>query len=434
MVRLRQMLVVPLLGGVRMAPEISTNNAHQFPLCSTTFRCIMKRFSSFFGSLPAAVVIGLVSFGILLSGVRATATEYRVRIDQPPQDITACVGQTVTLTVQASTDYPNPQYAFQWLLNNTPISDNSTYSGSSTNTLVISNISQNEAGQYTVIVSVTNGTVTPATAVAQVTVVPGPTITQQPQDVTVCEGQLAAMSVQVTGGLNVQYQWYANNVAVPGATSSSISQTATAQMNGLQVYCKITSDCGSIDSDPATLTVETAPVITQQPQGGTAAIGGNFQLSVQAQGNNLQYQWYKDNQAISGATGSTYTISNVTANDAGDYKVMVTNNCGSVESSVVTIATASVEDEAYAAGYRLRVDPQPAADQLTLVLSTPSTATASVELLDMTGRTLGTLWHGLTSGAEQKLDVNVGNVAPGMYRCVLRSGGYQISTPLLIVR
>jgi len=431
--QLRHVSVVLLPSGVESVQDLEKKAFYQFSPCSTTFRCIMKRLSSFVGGLlPGALVLGMV--GIVLFGVRASATEYRVRIDQPPQDITVCVGQTVTLTVQASTNYPNPQYGFQWLYNNTPISDNSTYSGSSTNTLTISNITQNEAGQYTVIVSVTNGTVTPATAVAQVTVIPGPTITQQPQNVTVCEGQIAAMSVQVSGGLNVTYQWYAGGMPVPGATASSISQTATAQMNGLQVYCKITSDCGSIDSDPATVTVGTAPTITQQPQGGTAAIGGSFQLSVQAQGDNLQYQWYKDNQPISGATNSTYTITNVTANDAGQYKVVVTNNCGTVESSVVTIATASVEDEAYAAGYRLRVDPQPASDHVTLVLTTPSATTATIELLDMAGRTVGTLWQGLVSGAEQKLDASVISVAPGMYRCVLRSGRYQISTPLVIVR
>jgi hypothetical protein len=242
------------------------------------------------------------------------------------------------------------------------------------------------------------------------------------------------MSVQVSGGLNVQYQWYAGGIAVPGATASSISQTVTAQMNGLQVYCRITSDCGSIQSNTATVTVQTAPSITQQPQGGTAAIGGSFQLSVQAQGNNLQYQWYKDNQAISGATGNTYTISNVSANDAGQYKVVVTNNCGSVESNVVTVTAASVEDEAFAAGYRLRIDPQPASDHITLVMTTPTAATASVELLDMAGRTIGTLWNGVTSSSEQKIDATVVGIAPGIYRCVLRSGSYRISTPLVIVR
>lgn len=428
-------VVPPLRGEAKPTLYAEAKNEVHFRVCSTNYLvCIMKRLSLFFGSLPSALVLGIVSMGIFALGVRASATEYRVRIDRPPQDITACEGQTITLTVQASTDFPNPQYAFQWLHNNNPISDNSTYSGSSTNTLTISNITQSQAGQYTVIVNVTNGSVTPATAVAQVTVVPAPTITQQPQDVTVCEGQIAAMSVQVSGGLNVQYQWYANGVAVPGATASSISQTVTAQMNGLQVYCMITSDCGSIQSNTATVTVQTAPSITQQPQGGTAAIGGSFQLSVQAQGNNLQYQWYKDNQAISGATGNTYTISNVSANDAGQYKVVVTNNCGSVESDVVTVTAASVEDEAFAAGYRLRIDPQPASDHITLVMTTPTVATASVELLDMAGRTIGTLWSGVTSSSEQKIDATVVGIAPGMYRCVLRSGSYRISTPLVIVR
>jgi hypothetical protein len=399
--------------------------------------CIMKRFRSFVGAVSAAVVTSIVCAGLLL-GVHTPAfgEDYSVRIDQAPQDVTACEGQTVTLTVQASTNFPNPQYTFQWLDGQgNPISNGGKYSGATTNTLTISNISQAEEGQYTVVVGVSNGQVRPATAIARVTVVPAPTVTQQPQDVTVCEGQIAAMSVQVSGGLNVRYQWYANNVPVPGATSSSISQTVTAQMNGLQVYCKIISDCGEVNSNTATVTVETAPSITQQPQGGTAAIGRSFQITVQATGTApLQYQWFKDGQAITGATSNTYTITNVTQNDAGRYKVVVTNRCGTAESQEVQVQTASVEDEAIAAGFWLSVAPMPASGAITVVVTSPVAAPATVEVIDISGRSVGTIWNGLLSGGEQKLEASIEGIAPGAYRCILRSGTYRLSTPLIIVR
>ncbi|GIV49605.1 MAG: hypothetical protein KatS3mg038_0126 [Candidatus Kapaibacterium sp.] len=393
----------------------------------------MKRFRSLLGAVSSGIACAGL-FVVMLSS--AFGEEYSVRIDQAPQDVTVCEGQSVTLTVQASTNFPNPQYTFQWLdEQGNRISDGGKYSGATTNTLTISNISQAEAGQYTVVVGVSNGQVRPATAIARVTVVPGPTVTQQPQDVTICEGQIAAMSVQVSGGLNVRYQWYANNDPVPGATSSSISQTATAQMNGLQVYCKIISDCGEVNSNTATVTVETAPTITQQPQGGTAAIGQSYQISVQATGTApLQYQWFKDGQAITGATSNTYTITNVTQNDAGRYKVVVTNRCGTVESQEVQVQAASVEDEAIAAGFRLSVAPMPANGTVTVLVTSPIAASATVEVMDLSGRTVGTIWNGMLSSGEQTLEANVAGMAPGAYRCILRSGTYRLSTPLIIVR
>lgn len=397
----------------------------------------MKRFRSLVGAVSAAAVAGIACAGLFLAMLSpAIAEEYTVKIDQAPQDATVCEGQTVTLTVQASTNFPNPQYTFQWLdAQGNPISDGGKYSGATTNTLTITNVSQAEAGQYTVVVGVSNGQVRPATAIAQVTVVPAPIVTQQPQSVTVCEGQIAAMTIQVSGGLNVRYQWYANDVPVPGATSSSISQTTTAQMDGLRVYCKIISDCGEVSSDTATVTVETAPTITQQPQGGTAAIGQSYQITVQATGSApLQYQWFKDGQAITGATSSTYTITNVTQNDAGRYKVVVTNRCGTAESQEVQVQAASVEDEAIAAGFRLSVAPTPANSTVTVLVTSPVAASATVEVIDLSGRTVGTIWNGMLSGGEQKFEASVAGMAPGAYRCVLRSGMYRLSTPLIIVR
>ncbi len=52
----------------------------------------------------------------------------------------------------------------------------------------------------------------------------------------------------------------------------------------------------------------------------------------------LTYQWYKNGTAISGATGSSYTIGSVKASDAGSYTVTVTDwNGGSVTSDAAVL-------------------------------------------------------------------------------------------------
>jgi hypothetical protein len=77
-----------------------------------------------------------------------------------------------------------------------------------------------------------------------------------------------------------------------------------------------------------------APQIQAQPTDQYAAVGGSATFSVTASGSGtLTYQWAFNGTAISGATGSTYTVANAQASNSGQYTVTVTNSNGSVTSS-----------------------------------------------------------------------------------------------------
>lgn len=153
-----------------------------------------------------------------------------------------------------------------------------------------------------------------------------------------------------------------------------------------------------------------------------------------AQGENVRYQWKKDGQAIPGATGSVYRIENFSASDAGQYMVEVSNDCGVVSSSDVTVVLSSVEEEARVAGYGVLVQPQPASERVEVVVSSPAGAMVTVEVVDLSGRVVGQLWQGVVEGTSQRVEADCSQFASGVYRCVLRSGRYRVSTPLVIVR
>jgi hypothetical protein len=59
----------------------------------------------------------------------------------------------------------------------------------------------------------------------------------------------------------------------------------------------------------------------------------NATFSVTAAGTNLSYQWTFDSAAISGATASSFTITNVAQTNLGTYAVVVSNPSGSITSS-----------------------------------------------------------------------------------------------------
>jgi pectate lyase len=85
--------------------------------------------------------------------------------------------------------------------------------------------------------------------------------------------------------------------------------------------------------------VGTAPSITNQPQSFTVAVGANVSFSVGASGTApLNYFWSFNTNTPAGGNSNTLSLVNVTTNDAGSYRVVVSNSVGAATSSVATLA------------------------------------------------------------------------------------------------
>ena len=104
------------------------------------------------------------------------------------------------------------------------------------------------------------------------------------------------------------------------------------------------SNCsgGNSDTRSATVTVSggtvTAPSITTQPLSQTVTAGANVTFTVGASGTApLSYQWRLNGANLSGATGTTLSLTGVTANQAGSYTCFVTNSAGSATSTAATL-------------------------------------------------------------------------------------------------
>lgn len=87
-----------------------------------------------------------------------------------------------------------------------------------------------------------------------------------------------------------------------------------------------------------------APLITTQPHSRILPQGSNVAFSLTANGTEpLAYQWYwsgtalLDSMRIQGCRAASLSLSNVLAEDAGDYFAVVTNSQGSVTSELATL-------------------------------------------------------------------------------------------------
>lgn len=89
--------------------------------------------------------------------------------------------------------------------------------------------------------------------------------------------------------------------------------------------------------------VNTAPpVITSPPTNTTAIPGGSASFSVAFTGDNpIAIRWFKEDIEVPGGTNATLTLSGVTANTAGRYRVRLVNSLATVFSDFVTLTVAN---------------------------------------------------------------------------------------------
>jgi hypothetical protein len=96
--------------------------------------------------------------------------------------------------------------------------------------------------------------------------------------------------------------------------------------------------CGAVSSS-TTITIYRAVTITRQPVNTGTCAGNTADLTVEATGSGLIYQWYKNDVAIEGATSATLHFNSVTLTDEASYYVIVsgTSPCTPVTSNTVTL-------------------------------------------------------------------------------------------------
>jgi len=228
-------------------------------------------------------------------------------------------------------------------------SNNPVTAGSST-AITLNGTHQLAAGTYTVSITGTATGITAQTTTLQFIITQGsaPVISTQPQDATTCTGGNVTFTVSANVGT---YQWQQRSDAagawanISGATNASLAvSSATIALSGSQYRCIVTSLCGSSTSNSATLTVNAATAITQQPASQTICTGSGTTLSITSTGTDLRYQWQVNTGSgftdlangpnYGGVTTNSLSITNSMVSMSGyQYRCVVTGSCGAIVQS-----------------------------------------------------------------------------------------------------
>ncbi len=162
----------------------------------------------------------------------------------------------------------------------------------------------------------------------------GPTINTHPASQAICQGGTVTFTVAATGATSYQWQKSTDGGVtwppIAGATGTSYTIVNIQPTDAAQYRCVAFSQCGSTNSNAATLTVNTPPVITAHPQSVTLCTGATNTFSVTATGTGLIYAWeYAINCSgpwlnVVGASSPTLTVTAVSTNA---YRCLVSGTC-----------------------------------------------------------------------------------------------------------
>jgi len=212
--------------------------------------------------------------------------------------------------------------------------------------LYIASVQSSDAGIYRAIVFNASGAVvsTTATVTASSELV-APSIAGHPIATAVLYGEDATFTVAASGSSPLSYQWQRStdgglNYVDVGTDSFSLTVSGASFADVGLYRAVVTNSLGSATSDPATLTVNRAPVITAQLVGGVFASGSNQTLSVGVSAYpEPDYEWQRSTDGVAFTTVGTGVTLPLTLSAAttGIYRVVMTNAIGSVTSDKVFV-------------------------------------------------------------------------------------------------
>lgn len=109
----------------------------------------------------------------------------------------------------------------------------------------------------------------------------------------------------------------------------SWTPTVTGKYSNLLFMATDQGEGPLTDAEIIEITVNGAPTITAQPQDQVVAQGANATFTVEAASDvAISYQWKLNETGLPGATNATLQLNRVTTNQAGAYRVVVSNSFG----------------------------------------------------------------------------------------------------------
>lgn len=249
---------------------------------------------------------GFQPYSLIVSGAYQTNCQLTAGI-APSANTIICKGAVLRLSANTGTNF-----RYQWFKDGLEIAGATTYY------LFVS-----QAGNYQVRILQGECTATSPSVLVSLSQV-NATIAST-GNTSLCNG--GSVQLSAPSGTNYTYQWVRDSKDITGAISSSYTATQTGnyQVRVKEGACTVTS--------PAKLVQSTQLAATTIPSSDFTVCGANSVTFTANAGIGMTYQWFKDNQAITGATNAQ-----LIAYQTGSYSVQVKQNGCTATSKAVKIS------------------------------------------------------------------------------------------------
>lgn len=292
-------------------------------------------------------------FCVQVSNACATVTSINVGtlVSEMPSVVgnplpeTVCAGTPVTLSADATTNYPIDTITYQWYLEGEPVE------GGNTNIITFAMDSAHMGEYYC---EFTNGCGTVRSNGAQVIVKMPPTVESQPVDVSVCEGEAAQLYAKITGVEPIQYTWLNSNGEgldftdittenTTGIHTSTLMANPASASHERYYFCYATNECGSVRTDTVYMHITqeivvypnlpenyslcsnvdtTISIADRVYQGSTLLDADDFEVE------GITFAWHRQGESDIISSEPYLRFADLQDDDAGRYVCDVTNPCG----------------------------------------------------------------------------------------------------------
>ncbi|HUL73870.1 MAG TPA: hypothetical protein VLT86_12250 [Vicinamibacterales bacterium] len=192
-----------------------------------------------------------MTIALTVACTRSPSSPSSLAISTQPQSQSVAYGASATLSVAAT---GSGALSYQWYVG---ASGTTTAPIQGATAASYSTPGLTATTSYWVRVSDSRSQADSVTATVTVSQVVAPTITRQPQDVTIDAGDHATLSVEASGTAPLSYQWFemSNGVehVIDGATGASY--VTPAQTANVPYMVRVTNAAGSVDSNIVTVAI-----------------------------------------------------------------------------------------------------------------------------------------------------------------------------------
>jgi hypothetical protein len=165
-----------------------------------------------------------------------------------------------------------------------------------------------------------------------------PSIWGQPRDIRAVEGSRAVASVEVFGERPMGFTWIQAGMGTVG-TQDSLVFAPLSRLDAGIYKVVVTNALGTSTSQPFRVDVLYRPEFVIEPTDKSVEAGGMLRLIAGVDSNpEASLQWWKDGSPLDGATNATLALAAVRSTDAGRYRLVASNQVGSVMGRDVVVS------------------------------------------------------------------------------------------------